>query len=83
VPWSKSDSSEERIDTSNAILLCKLHDALFENGFISLTDDYKVIYSQEFNFERQGLTRNLNFRLPKVNKPNTKYLRAHRKSCKK
>lgn len=75
--WSKS-SAEERVNPSNSILLCRLHDGLFEHGFISLTDDYNVLYSPNFDFEGQGLTKNLTFTLPISDPPLPAFLKAHR-----
>jgi HNH endonuclease len=77
-PWSCS-SAEERINATNGILLCKIHDGLFENGFISLDDNYEVLYSSHFNFEEQGLLKGLTFRRPLYDPPSYVFLREHRK----
>ena len=37
-PWSKSSNSE-KLDPSNGLLLCANHDALFDNGLISFSED--------------------------------------------
>lgn len=75
--WSKS-STEERINPSNSILLCSLHDGLFEHGFISLMDDFNVLYSPTFDFEKQGLSKNLTFTVPISDLPLPAFLEAHR-----
>lgn len=75
-PWAKCNR-EEKIDPENSILLCKLHDALFEQGFISISKSYEVLFSDNFNFEKQGISTNLFFRKPKANPPNQRYLQYH------
>ncbi|WP_082883784.1 HNH endonuclease signature motif containing protein [Bacillus sp. SJS] len=75
--WSAS-TVQERVDLSNAILLCKLHDGLFENGNISLTDDYDLLYSPTYNFEEQLISTDITFRLPIKNYPLNVYLAEHR-----
>jgi integrase len=76
-PWADS-SPEERIDPRNAILLCKLHDALFENGFISLSDEYEVIFSKHFDFAEQGIQTNIRFKKPLKDAPSPVFLKEHR-----
>lgn len=75
--WSVS-SADERINPANSILLCKLHDGLFEYGFISLTNDYKVLYSPSFNFEGQGIGKNITFTKPIYDMPSNEFLKEHR-----
>lgn len=77
-PWSES-SADERINPSNAILLCKLHDSLFEHGFISLTDEYDILYSPSFDFEGQGIAKNITFKATKKDCPSSLFLREHRR----
>ncbi|WP_336883613.1 HNH endonuclease signature motif containing protein [Priestia koreensis] len=76
-PWSSS-THEERIDPQNSILLCKLHDALFENGLISLTDEYSVLLNTEFDYDLHGLSSDLNFSIPHIEPPHPLFLRQHR-----
>jgi integrase len=76
-PWANS-SPEERIDPRNAILLCKLHDALFENGFISLSDEYKILFSPNFNFTGQWIQTNIRFKEPLHDAPSPVFLKEHR-----
>jgi predicted restriction endonuclease len=40
IPWSKDKSSRGIL--GNVLCLCVLHDRLFEQGKISINDDYKV-----------------------------------------
>lgn len=79
--WSNSRSGEERrerVDPCNAILLCAIHDALFDNGFISFDDNYRILFSTKFNFEDQGISKEIKFRKPNRNLPSPKYLKYHR-----
>src|SRR5262249_44111028 len=41
VRWA--DNSEARGRLSNILCLCRMHDALFEGGYISVTDDLAVL----------------------------------------
>ena len=76
--WAKS-SPEERIDPRNGILLCRLHDGLFDSGFISLSDSYEVLYAKNFGFKRQGISTDLSFRVPSSSPPDSKFLKEHRR----
>jgi len=76
--WSEA-SSEEHRKPNHAILLCKLHDTLFESGFISLSDTYEVIFSTNFDFSSQGISTDIRFMRPKQDLPDLKFLLAHRK----
>ena len=77
-PWSES-SKEERINPKNAIILCKLHDALLESGFISLSDNYEVILSTNFDFNNQGIPTDIRYSCPKQDSPDFVFLAEHRK----
>ncbi|WP_075983674.1 HNH endonuclease [Bacillus massilinigeriensis] len=76
-PWSSS-SQKERVASKNAILLCEIHDALFENGFISLDDDYNVLFSTNFDFEGQEISKKLVFTRPIKDFPSPLFLKGHR-----
>ena len=45
VPWSKDKSN--RLNPSNGLCLSALHDKAFDKGLITLTDDYKVVVSDQ------------------------------------
>ncbi|HEY4601247.1 MAG TPA: HNH endonuclease [Cerasibacillus sp.] len=75
--WAES-TQYERINPSNCILLCSLHDALFEHGFISFDDNYKVLFSPNFDFKGQGIETNLNFERPLHDPPSKFFLQEHR-----
>lgn len=69
----------------NGISLCKLHHWAFDNGLLSITDDYKVIVPTEINDDKnyEDITkfRGQKILLPAKNqfKPHKLYLEAHRK----
>ncbi|MCX5715037.1 MAG: hypothetical protein NT033_09655 [Candidatus Omnitrophica bacterium] len=75
-----ADDPEGRGDLSNVICLCKFHDALFEAGYLSLSDELKVM--KKNNIESETIKLNLDaagaFREPNQFKPNQKYLIKHR-----
>ena len=41
-PWAKSNKFE-KLDSENVFLLCSIHDALFDKGLISFSDDGTII----------------------------------------
>lgn len=43
-PWVKSNKFE-KLDSKNVLLLCSIHDALFDKGLISFSDDGSIIIS--------------------------------------
>jgi putative restriction endonuclease len=45
VPWSKDKAN--RLNPSNGLCLSALHDRAFDKGLITLTDDWKVVLSDE------------------------------------
>jgi hypothetical protein len=78
VRWA--DDIEARGDLTNIICLCCFHDALFEQGYIYLTNDYEVRMKSSSS---KTVTLNLNvisgFRLPKDFPPELDYLQQHRR----
>lgn len=45
VPWSKDKAN--RLNPSNGLCLSAIHDRAFDKGLITLTDDFKIIVSEE------------------------------------
>ena len=45
VPWSKDKAN--RLNPSNGLCLSAIHDRAFDKGLISLSDDFKIIISEE------------------------------------
>lgn len=75
--WLKS-TKEERVNPRNSIILCSLHDALFENGLLSLSDQYEVIFSSDVDIREQGISIDLKFDQPKQDPPAAMFLKEHR-----
>ncbi len=75
--WAES-VKQDRVNPTNAILLCKLHDSMFENGMIGLNDSYDVVYLHNYDFTSQGIVTNLNFTRPIVEPPSLNFLEKHR-----
>ena len=78
-PWSKSNS-QERLDLNNVLLLCPLHDSLFDKGFISFSDDGKIIISNVLS-EKDILSLNLSEDLRiNLKEEQKKYMKYHREN---
>lgn len=76
--WSKSKQSE-KIDLSNGIILCVLHDKLFDKGKIGISNSYEVLFSKSLNFKQNGIDTDIKFSIPSENAPKMKYLKEHRR----
>ena len=76
-PWSAS-TPEERLDHDNGFLMCPNHDKVFDRGFISFTDDGRILISPELSETNRiflNLRDDMQIRLSDGNK---KYLQYHR-----
>ena len=51
-PWKTNDG---RLDLNNVLTLCRLHDVLFDKGYISFTSDGYVKYSDNEIFNNDGI----------------------------
>lgn len=78
VPWA--EDREARGDLRNVLCLCRFHDALFEQGYWSLTDDLKVIRRDRDSgsIVRTLLDAAASFRPPHQYPPDPRFLRRHR-----
>lgn len=76
-PWKDSDNNE-KLDVENTLLLCAMHDALFDKGLISFGKDGKIIISKYLDENMQAL---LNIhdesRINNVSERKAKYLEYH------
>ncbi len=45
VPWSQD--KQNRLNPSNGLCLSAIHDRAFDKGLITLTDDFKIVISEE------------------------------------
>lgn len=43
MPWADCESDHERLDVFNGLLLCSHYDSLFDAGYISFSDDGKML----------------------------------------
>ncbi|KGJ87632.1 HNH endonuclease [Colwellia psychrerythraea] len=83
VPWSKDKSS--RLDPSNGISLCVLHDKLFDQGLISFDNSLRLKVSSLIKRDAvlKGLVlgiRRKKLKKPKVASPRPEYLEYHREN---
>ena len=53
-PWSQS-GDKEKLDYHNILLLCPIHDALFDKGLISFNDNGRILISNELNNQNRIL----------------------------
>ena len=77
-PWSKSNN-KEKTNPTNSILLCNLHDGLFDKGYISLTNEYDLIFRDKNELEKQNIKTDLKFRNPEKELLGAEFLNHHRK----
>lgn len=79
-PWSVSNETEQ-IDPNNGLLLSPLFDKLFDGGFITFTDDMKLVKSKWIspkNWERIGLKDDQYFQDLRLNESRRIYMEFHR-----
>jgi hypothetical protein len=78
IGWSERTDTRGRL--SNAVCLCRFHDALFENGYWSLSDDLRVLSRSPIKSGtiRSVLPANISFRRPTSYIPAGEYVRHHR-----
>lgn len=51
VPWSKDKAN--RLNPSNGLCLSAIHDRAFDQGLITLTDDFRVVVSEELKQKKE------------------------------
>ncbi|MCK9467317.1 MAG: HNH endonuclease [Candidatus Absconditabacterales bacterium] len=79
-PWSKSNEYEQMF-VNNGLLLCPIHDALFDKGLISFDDDGKIIVSEKIKQVRyKNLSIKTDMRLNFFNPESSKFFKWHRKN---
>ncbi|WP_046060512.1 HNH endonuclease [Paracidovorax citrulli] len=54
-PWAACDNDDERLDVFNGLLLAPHIDALFDGGWISFSDDGRVMISEAFPADAAAL----------------------------
>lgn len=78
-PWSVSNE-EEKTDFNNGLLLCAMHDRLFDKGFISFNDYGQIIISHELdeiNQKFSNINPNMAINMLEGMKPFMKYHREN------
>ncbi|MGC8552362.1 MAG: HNH endonuclease [Phycisphaerae bacterium] len=77
-----ADEPAARGDTHNVICMCRIHDALFENAYFSMTDKLDIIHkATHFEPIATILNRFTRFHSPKQSPPAADFLRKHRRRC--
>ncbi len=77
-PWAHDE--ENRLNTKNSILLCSLHDRLFDKGYFTLDENYNIIYGKKTDKIIKTKLEELVFRKPKKDEPGIEFLRYHKKN---
>lgn len=76
-PWSHSDDSE-KLDGNNGLLLSPHIDKLFDQGYISFTNNGRILISEKINPDvilKWGINKKLN--IGSLNRHQAKYLEYH------
>jgi putative restriction endonuclease len=78
-PWSRCESDEERLDVFNGLLLAPHIDALFDGGWISFSDDGRLLTSSALpGAARTQIGVNLDWRVSALTPAHVPYLAFHR-----
>lgn len=79
-PWVKSNDFE-KLDKENVLLLCNMHDALFDKGLISFKDNGEILISSDLTENNQKLVNiNQNIKIKILSEKQKKYLKFHREN---
>ena len=74
-PWAID--TENRLNPSNAICFCVLHDRLFDRGYFSLDENYQIIFSSKADSSIKQLLFGMKFKTPTKNPPDPLFLKYH------
>jgi hypothetical protein len=77
--WSDDTAARGRL--SNLLCLCRMHDALFEYGYVSIADDFNLLVKSNVKCRVVAFLQRTSgqLRLPKAHPPSIEYLRQHRR----
>jgi predicted restriction endonuclease len=85
VPWSKD--KENRLNPSNGLCLSAIHDKAFDKGLITLTDDFRVVISEELKRRNENFIKDTflplsgkQIELPERFTPSIEFISHHRHS---
>lgn len=83
VPWSKDKPN--RLNPSNGLCLSAIHDRAFDKGLITLTDDLKILVSEELRGRNETFVKEVvlpldgrTIELPERFMPNPTFIKWHR-----
>ena len=81
IPWATR--KDIRLDPSNGISLCVMHDKLFDAGYITLSSENKVVVSDVVNTDLPlkavtDLIKGIKIQRPRKSPPKEEYLSYHR-----
>ncbi len=77
-PWSKS-LPHEKVDPNNGLLLCDMHDALFDKGYITFKDNGHITISDQIcveDYSKLNISSSSSIKI--VHELQNKYLNYHR-----
>lgn len=81
-PWSISNPSE-KADIDNIMLLCPMHDALFDKHLITFDDEGKIMINPNITDKEKELLNINEQQVVEVNEKRRLYLESHRKEFNK
>jgi hypothetical protein len=78
-----ADDAENRLNPTNGICLCSLHDRAFEHGYISFNNQFRVILSSKINQNSPlhsvlKTHENATIKMPTYDPPSLDFLQIHR-----
>jgi DNA (cytosine-5)-methyltransferase 1 len=83
VPWSKDKAN--RLNPSNGLCLSAIHDKAFDKGLIALTDDFRIVVSEELKRLDEAFVKDVllplsgkQIELPERFMPSVEFLSRHR-----
>lgn len=83
VPWSKDKAN--RLNPSNGLCLSAIHDKAFDKGLIALSDDFRIVISEELKRRDEAFVRNVLLplsgkliELPERFMPSVEFVSRHR-----
>ena len=76
--WKDCTSPKEKLDIDNGIILCSLHDALFDKGLITFDDNGKILFSDDLSASDRLLTNLSGDCYIKMNNSMKEYMNWHR-----
>ena len=78
-PWADSDTDAERLDVFNGLLLAPHLDAAFDSGFITVTEDGTVLFSDALpSAARSALGLHESLKVPGLHRAHERYMPWHR-----